>query len=115
VTVNVGTGPLIGIDLSLPIAMVSGRILFEDGSPVPDARILGSAVLSSTEGSSILSVSGSGTFGSVMEPGEYKVRFPSIAPLYDIKSIMAGTQDLLKESLKVTTTESVTIEIRLQK
>ena len=94
--------------------------MFEDGSPVPDARVLGHAVLSSTGNpdlgvSSILPVSGAGVFGSVMEPGEYKVKFPSMTPSYSIKSITAGTQDLLKESLKVTTTESVTIEIRLEK
>jgi hypothetical protein len=118
--VIVGNEAVKGIDFSLPIAAVSGRILFEDGSPVPDARILGSAVLSRTDNpdlsvSSILPVSGSGTFGSVMEPGEYKVKFPSMTPSYTIKSVTAGTHDLQKESLIVTTTESVTIEIRLEK
>jgi hypothetical protein len=118
-SVTVGTEPVKDIDFSLPIAMVSGRILFEDGTPVPDGRLLGSAVLSTTDNpdlvvSSILPVSGAGVFGNVMEPGEYKVKFPSMTG-YTIKSITAGVQDLLKESLKVTTTESVIIEIRLEK
>jgi hypothetical protein len=119
-SVNVGDQPVKSADLRLPVVTVSGNILFEDGTPLRDARGVGNIVLTTVGGPdasefSVLKVNSTGTFGNLTEPGEYKVTLPSLGPGYVIKSITAGKLDLLKETLKVTDTTSISLEIRLEK
>ena len=66
-------------------------------------------------GTATLPVSAVGTFSGLLDSGEYRIQLPSLPALYVIKSITAGRQDLLKEALKVTRSDSVTLEIRLAK
>ena len=116
--VVVGKEAISGIDFALPIVLLSGGIVLQDGSAVPDANRLGSIVFSSTGGddeSTILRVSSTGTFGGILDPGEYRVDLPSLPWDYSIVSITSAGRDLLKESFKMTETSPAKIEIRLER
>jgi hypothetical protein len=114
----VGKESVNGVDFALPIVLLSGTIVLEDGSPVPDPHRLGSIVFSSTgsdEESSILRVSSAGTFGGVLDPGEYRLDLPSLPWDYSIVSITSAGRDLLKEPFKMTGAEPAKIEVRLER
>jgi hypothetical protein len=118
--VLLGGASVHGVDFSLPTAVVAGKILNEDGSPFSSWRALGNLEIATSNNpnlilSTLVPVASGATFSSVIEPGEYRVALPSLPSAYTISSMTAGGKDLLKESLIVTKTESVNVEIRLKK
>ena len=114
-----GKDAIKGIDFNLPIVLVSGAIVLDDGRAVPDAQRLGSIIFSSVgsdeDTSSIFRVSNAGTFGGVLEPGEYRVDLPSLPWDYSIVAITAGGRDLLKETFKMTDSDSQKIEVKVER
>jgi hypothetical protein len=107
-----------GLDFVIPMAALSGRILLEDGSPLPNAQLFADAIVSTVNSPNIISstimpLSTDGRFGRILEAEEYRFYLRNLPDEYRITSITSGTQDLLKETLKVIATESKNIEIRV--
>jgi hypothetical protein len=98
--------------------MAGGRIVFEDGTSVPDPDLFVSGMLSTVGNpnlilSTILPISAGGVFGGVPDKGELRFYFRSLPEEYEIRSIMAGSVDLTKETLKFDGTQSFFIETRV--
>ena len=114
-----GKDAIKGIDFNLPIVLVSGAIVLDGGLAVPDPHRLGSIIFSSVgngeDTSSIFRVSNAGTFGGVLEPGEYRVDLPSLPWDYSIVAITSGGRDLLKEAFKMTDSDSQKIEVKVER
>jgi hypothetical protein len=107
-----------GLRINLPIGVLSGRILLEDGSAVPEVQLFTDAIVTTVGNpnlvaSTILPMASDGTFGRLIEADEYRFYLRNLPDEYVIKSITSGAQDLLKETLKVTSTSSVNIEVRV--
>jgi hypothetical protein len=116
--ITVGDQPVSGLELVIPLAALSGRILLEDGSPLPNAQLFGDAIVSTVSSPNlvaftIMPLSSDGKFGRILEADEYRFYLRNLPDEYTITSITSGTQDLLKETLKATVTESRTIEVRV--
>jgi hypothetical protein len=98
--------------------VLSGRILLEDGSPVPNPQVFADALVTTVNdpniiGTTIMPISSEGKFGRIVETDEYRFYLRNLPDEYVVKSMTAGTQDLLKERLKLTSTSSTNIEIRV--
>jgi hypothetical protein len=106
------------IDISLPIALMAGTIALPDGRPVPDPSALGSVVISSTNPedltSALFNVSRAGTFGGILGPGEYRITLPSLPRDFTLIAITAAGRDLITDSFRMTESESVRIEVRVE-
>jgi hypothetical protein len=112
--------PLKDVDISLPIAMFSGRILLEDGSALPNPQAFGAAIVSSVNNSNavmstFMPISPAGTFTRPMEADEYRFSLRILPEGYTIKSIASGGTDLIKESIHVGESGPVNVEIRVGK
>jgi hypothetical protein len=119
-TLTVADQPVSGIDFSIPVASLSGRILFEDGSALPNPQVFTDVLVSTVDNpnliaSTVLPISSNGTFARLLEAKEYRFFLRNLPDEYSIQSITSGTQDLLKETLKVTSTEPATIQVRVTK
>jgi Carboxypeptidase regulatory-like domain len=115
----VGREAINGIDFTLPVVLLSGAIVLDDGSAVPDPARLGSIIFSS-EGndddvSTIFRISSTGAFGGILDPGKYRVDLPSLPWDYSVISITSGGRDLLKEPFTMTASEPRRIEVRLER
>jgi hypothetical protein len=116
--ITVADQPVSGLEFVIPMAALSGRILLEDGSPLPNAQLFADAIVSTVNSPNIISstimpLSSDGRFGRILEAEEYRFYLRNLPDEYTITSITSGTQDLLKETLKVVATESKNIEIRV--
>jgi protocatechuate 3,4-dioxygenase beta subunit len=115
---TVADQPVSGLRLSLPMAVLSGRILLEDGSALPDAQLFIDAIVTTINNpnlvaSTILRIASDGTFGRLMDADDYRFYLRNLPDEYVIKSITSDTQDLLKETVKVTSIRSVNVEVRV--
>src|SRR6185369_5256586 len=61
----------------------------------------------------IIPFASDGTFSRIVEANEYRFSLGILPDEYVIKSVTFGTHDLLKETLKLTSTDSSTIEVRV--
>lgn len=112
--------PLNALQFVLPIAMLTGRIVMEDGSPVPNPQIFAEAIVTTVNNPNIVSstifpISRAGTFTRLHEGGDYRFYLRVLPEEYEIKSIQFGTADLLKETLKITGKVAVDVEVRVAK
>lgn len=117
-TLVVGSQPVRNVDFSFPIAVLAGRLMMEDGSPVPNVLAFGEALVTTVlypnlKMSTIFSISSDGTFSRVIEPEEYRFYLRYLPEGYTIRSMKAGDVDLLQQRLKVQGTEPVTIDVRI--
>jgi hypothetical protein len=115
---TVGDQPVSGLRLSLPSAVLSGRILLDDGGAVSDVQLFTDAIVTTVNNpnivaSTILRLASDGTFRRLMDADEYRFYLRNLPDEYVIKSITSGTQDLLKETLKVTPTSSLNVAVRV--
>jgi hypothetical protein len=116
--IEVQSNPVTNLKFSLPIFMLAGRLVLEDGSAVPDPELFVSGVLSSTSNpnlilSTLLPFSAGGVFAGVPDKGESRFYFRNVPEEYEIRSITAGAVDLVKEPLKFDGTQSVVVEARV--
>jgi anti-sigma factor RsiW len=100
------------------MAEVTGRVLQEDGSEVSDAMPLGGIAITATGKSNgavatTMKIDGNGTFDRTIAPDEYRFRIAEFSQNYLIRSMTAGGIDLLKESLKLSGSSPVAMEIRV--
>jgi hypothetical protein len=110
--------PLRDVDFSVFIAVLSGQITLDDGSPLPDPQVFSDAIVSTVNNpnlilSTVLPLSATGSFASVLEAGEYRFYLRNLPGEYAIQSMRSGTVDLLKETLKITGAEAVSVDIRV--
>jgi hypothetical protein len=112
--------PVDGLKFVLPIAQFSGRILMEDGSPVPDPQVFREAIVTTVNSPNIISstllpITAAGTFARIIEADEFRFYLRVLPEEYEIKSMRFGTADLLKETLKITGTTPVYVDVRVAK
>ena len=116
-TIDVGGTPVTGLEFSLPVAILSGRILLDDGTPIPDPELFVSGVTTIVSPniviSTLLPFSAGGTFAGLPDHGESQFYFRNLPEEYEIRSIMAGSIDLTKELLNFDGTKSFSIEVRV--
>jgi hypothetical protein len=109
-----------GLELSIPIAVFSGRIVWEDGSALPSPQAFGDAIVTTVNHtymttSIMMPISPTGIFERPMESDEYRFHLRNLPEGYAIKSITSDGKDLLKETVKVGSSGRVNVEIRVQK
>jgi hypothetical protein len=119
-SIVVGDQPVEGVDFLFRASTLSGRILAEDGSPIPDVRFFGDAVVSTAGNpnmvlSTIFQVANDGSFARILEPGEYRFFLRALPEEYSIMSMTAAGVDLMKETLKYAATEPVKLDVRVTK
>jgi hypothetical protein len=115
-TVEVADAPL-NINFDFSINVVSGHIVWEDGSPFSDPAI-GPVALSTISNpnfisTTLLSVSNNGAFSGVIDPGDYRFYIRSLPAGYLVRSMTMGSVDLAKDSLHVGGDAPNTVEIRV--
>jgi hypothetical protein len=115
---NVGGQPVSGLRLVLPIARVAGRILMDDGSPIPDPQIFSEAVVTTVRNpnmltSTIFPLSNAGTFNRIMEADEFRFYLRTLPEEYEVRSMRFGSADLARETLKISGNEDVNVEVRV--
>jgi hypothetical protein len=118
ITINVGSTPVTGLEFSLPLAILSGRILMEDGTPVRDPELFVSPILTVVSNpnlliSTILPFSAGGNFAGLPDIGKSRFYFRSLPEEYEIRSITAGSVDLTKELFEFDGTKSLSVEVRV--
>jgi hypothetical protein len=116
--ISVADQPVTGLNFSIPIATLSGRILMEDGSALSNPQLFKEAVVTTVMNpnlvvSTVIPLAPEGTFSRFVEADEYRFFLGSLPDEYTITSITAGTSDLLKGTLKVTPATAVNIDIRV--
>jgi hypothetical protein len=99
------------LELVVPLSVrVDGNIMVEGGQPRPRTQI---QFTSSTLPAGQTSV-GLGTFQAFLPKGEFRIEVPNLPPGYFVKSLMAGTTDLTKDTLNIdSSSENVRIGIVL--
>ena len=112
--------PIDSLQFVLAVANVTGRILMEDGSAVPNPQIFADAIVTTVDNPNIISstifpIPANGTFTRLHEGGEYRFHLRVRPQEYEIKSMRFGEVDLMKENLKITGKVPVDIEIRVAK
>jgi len=112
--------PVEGLEISIPISVFSGRIVWEDGTPVPTPKAFGEAIVTTVNHpnmitSIVMPITAAGTFVRPMESDEYRFRLRTLPEGYTIKSITAAGRDLLKETIAVGPLSTVNVEIRVGK
>jgi hypothetical protein len=117
-SLTVGNSPVQGLRLALPATALTGRILMDDGSPVPNPQLFDAAAIATVDNPNlvrylILPVSGVGTFAGLPDKGEYRFFLRTMPEEYEIRSITGGATDLLKETLKPDADKSIIVEVRV--
>lgn len=116
-SLTVANQPVTGFDLSIPAAILSGRILLEDGNALSNPQLFKEAVVQTDNPNLMVSavspISNEGTFARFIEANEYRFYLRNLPDEYTITSIASGTQDLLKETLKATRAAPVSIDVRV--
>jgi len=112
--------PVVGVEISIPVGLFSGRILMEDGSALSAPQAFGEAIVTTVNHphmvvSIIMPISATGTFSRLMEPDEYRFSLRTLPEGYTIKSVTAGDKNLLRETVKVGEAGPINVEIRVAK
>ena len=105
----------VNVELSLPVNVITGRVLWQDGTPVSDP-VLNQVAFRTAANSNlttILPISKDGGFNGVLDSKEYRVFIRNLPERYRIESITSGTADLTKESLKLDDEHPANVQIRV--
>jgi 5-hydroxyisourate hydrolase-like protein (transthyretin family) len=110
--------PVRDLQFSFPVSVLSGRLLWEDGSPFSDTQALGDAMVTTVANpnfvaTTMISIDNTGSFSTVLESGEYRFYLRLLPDGYTIKSMTSGSTDLLKETLKIGQATLPNVEIRM--
>ena len=119
-SIAVGSQPVDGLQFSFPIATLFGEVLWEDGSLFSEVQTFRQVAVTNLRNprnaqTIVLSLDNNGKFSRVIEFGEYRFFVPVLTDSYTVKSITSGSTDLLRETLKITSTSPVRVEVRLSK
>ncbi|HLQ77992.1 MAG TPA: hypothetical protein VK210_11590, partial [Terriglobia bacterium] len=105
--------PMAGIERPFPAFALTGRVLLDDGSAFPDIQRLSGVAVSSSANDISLDIDDMGRFKAVLKYGEYRFYVENLPDDYVIRSITAGTADLLKETIKVDAITAVNVDVRM--
>ncbi len=113
-TVVVTNKDVTGVEISVP-HVISGIVTVDGGGPIPRFTLPLSAVGTGAGTTSVaITPQADGSFRATIPLGERKVGAPTGLPAgYTAKSVMYGTTDLLKDTLKVTEADSAELAITL--
>lgn len=117
-TITVSDRPISDLQFTLPLATVSGRILMEDGDPFPDPRFIEYASVVPGANTmplqrATLPISDQGTFQQQVAGGVYLFRVRTLPAEYELRSIVSGASNLMRDPLTVTAGVPVDVEIRI--
>lgn len=109
----------VDLDFSFPVNVLTGLVLWEDGSPFSDP-VLNQVSLSTTSDNGVMDttifrISNGGIFSGVLDPGNYRVFVRNLPQGYQIQSITSGTMDLTVENVRFSNDRPLDIEIRIAK
>lgn len=107
----------VNVDFAFSISVVSGRILWDDGSPFSD-RAPNQVAFSTIDNpnfiqTTLVPITNGGAFSGVVESDDYRFFVPDLPTGLTIRSVTAGTVDLAKETLKFRSDVPEDIEIRI--
>jgi hypothetical protein len=102
-----------GVAISIPRQVpIRGRVVMEDGSPLPDLSASGMTVAAVGDGLTAFAViAPDGAFTTSSTEGEQLIQIRSIPAGYRVKSLTAGSVDLLQ--LPITLNSPVEIRVVL--
>jgi len=107
----------VNVELTLPIHVVTGRVMWTDGAavsdPMPNQIAFSTTANPRLVATTILPINKNGEFKGVFAPGEYRVFIRNLPASYQIVSVMAGAVDLTKESFKLDGDRSSNVQIRM--
>src|SRR5262249_50069741 len=111
----INNAPVSGMQFVFPVANVSGFVVAEDGSAVKD--VSGAIEISTVSNpnavlTTTVQIARDGGFGDIFSADEYRFRVSSFPQEYTIRSITAGTRNLLNNNLVVGSVP-VLVEIRI--
>jgi hypothetical protein len=118
--INVTDQPIRDLEISIAAVALSGSIIGENSGALEDPRIFVDAIVTTVSNpnmitSTIMPITKEGKFARIIEPEEYRFYLRTLPEEYTIRSVTAGGVDLLKETLKVTGDNSISIEVRVAK
>jgi hypothetical protein len=115
--ITVADKPLADVDFAFPVERITGRILWDDGTPAMEIGKLAirTGSLTSVSRSLELHVTSEGRFSELLEDEEYRIFFLSLSEQFTVQSVTKGTRDLAQEFLSVPGDTSSEIEVRVGK
>lgn len=109
----------VNIDFNFSVNVLSGRIVWEDGSPFSDPAIGPIAVSTFSNpnfvATDLLPVSYNGAFSSVIDSGDYRFYIRSLPAGYIVRTMTLGPVDLAKDPLHLSGDVPGPIDIRIAK
>jgi len=113
------TDRAVDVAFDFSINVLTGRIVWEDGSPFSDPAVSQVAVSTTSNpnfiATTLFPVSSNGIFSGVIDAGDYRFFLKSLPADYTLRAMTAGTVDLLKETLHATVDVPTQVEIRIAK
>lgn len=103
--------PLEGFALEIPYALVSARVLLEDGTPFWGPDLFRALVLTNNGVATNLPIPPGGAFSRLVPPGEYRVSLATTPPEYRLRLLTSEGKDLSREPLHLAAKPAVRIDI----
>jgi TonB family protein len=111
-TVVVGDADVSGVEIEVPYS-VAGTVFVENGGPLPNLSLAFAPVKAGAAAQSV-SLWGTGAFSLQLTQGEYRLAVSGLPEGYTLKSIAAGSADLLASPLNVSAANSpVSLKVTL--
>jgi hypothetical protein len=105
------------VELSLPVNVVIGRVLWPEGTSVSDPMLnqiaFSTTVNPQLTATTIVPISQGGEFKSVLDSKEYRVFIRNLPERYQVESITSGAEDLTLRTLKLDDDHPVNLQIRV--
>lgn len=117
-SITVGTDPIEDLAVKLPVSRLSGRIVWEDGSPFTEGSRVGSVGVMTVDNpnivaSTLLSIRSDGTFERLIDADRYRFFLRELPEEYTVRSIAAGTANLLTDNLTAAPDSRIDVEVRI--
>ena len=109
----VGDRPVKDFAPEIPYALVSVRVLFEDGTFFWGPELFRELILTSGDVATPLPIPPGGVLTRLMPPGDYRVSVRTVPPDYRIRLVTSDGKDLSTAPLNLTLKPAVRIEIRV--
>jgi hypothetical protein len=116
--ITVADSPIANLDFAFSVAVLRGRLLWEDGKPFSDSVAGLRLVAETVDNPNILAgthlaIFPDGMFGGPLKTGTYRIHLQSLPAGYSIVSMTTGSTNLLADALTVKETVVVDVEVRL--
>lgn len=115
--VVVSNGPIRDLQLALPLSLLSGKVLWEDGTPFTESNRLENAILRTSSDApaqvTTIAIKPDGTFSKAIEFERFQFLLRALPQEYVIRSMTSGSADLLREPLVISSSDLTGVEIRI--